>query len=104
MGLHLVSVLANLRARRRDWQARESIVSRSAICDASGVSESTWLGTKEILRLVTSEQIQRVIAFKFDLFAYDEICVALLDEQREVLVLLTEESESFPGFIADLPL
>jgi hypothetical protein len=51
----------------------------------------------------TWDQVESVIAFKTDLYSYDEIWIAILGDAREVLACVPESSGSFSGFIRDLP-
>lgn len=62
-----------------------------------------WYGDEEVHRRVAWDQIEKVIAFKLDLFTFDEIWVAVLNDQGEVLACLPETSGSFYSFIKSLP-
>ena len=101
--MNRVGIVAKFRCWWRERTSRKRVLARSAFCDESGVSEFDWLGDEEVHHRVAWEQIETVIAFKVDVFAYDEICVALLDDRGEVLASISEASGSFSAFINGLP-
>src|SRR5215472_16236473 len=91
----------------RNWWRRKTsykpVVAQSAFCDEGGVSQFDWLGDEEVHHRVPWDQIETVIAFKVDLYVYDEIKIVLLDQRREVLAAVGEDSGSFGAFICDIP-
>jgi hypothetical protein len=101
--MNKVNVLAKVRHWWRDRASRKPVLARSAFCDESGVSQFDWLGDAEVHHRVAWDHVERVIAFKVDLFAYDDICVVLLNDRGEVLASVSEASGSFGCFINALP-
>jgi hypothetical protein len=79
------------------------VLARSAFCDEGRVSQFDWLGDEQVHHRIAWEQVEQVIAFKVDLFAYAGICGALLNDRGEVLASVSEASDSFGAFISGLP-
>ncbi len=98
-----MNVFTHLRNWWKKPASEKRVVARSAFCDAGGVSQFDWLGDEEVQHRVAWDQIETVIAFKVDLYAYDQVEVVLVNERREVLVSVGEDSGSFGAFISDLP-
>jgi hypothetical protein len=101
--MNIVSVVAKFQCWWRNRASPKRVLARSAFCDEGGVSQFDWLGDEEVHHRIAWEQVETVIAFKMDLFAYDDICVALLNDRGEVLASVSEASGSFGAFIKGLP-
>ena len=82
--MNRVGIVAKFRCWWRERTPRKRVLARSAFCDEGGVSQFDWLGNEEVHHRVAWEQVERVIAFKVDLFAYDDIWIALLNDRGEV--------------------
>jgi hypothetical protein len=89
-----------------DWWRNRAYSNRgvapSAFCDEHGVSFVDGLSNQEVRHRFMWDEITTVVAFKLDLYSYDEVCVALLNERGEVLGSVSEAGDSFSAFIHDL--
>jgi hypothetical protein len=98
-----MNVFTNLLNYSRRRTSKKRVIARSAFCDEHGVSQFDWLGDEDVHHRVPWDQIETVIAFKADLFAYDEVEIVLLNERGDVLASVGEDSGSFFTFINALP-
>jgi hypothetical protein len=101
--MNKVDVFAKFRHWWSDSASDKRVLARSAFCDEGGVSQFDWLGDEEVHHRIAWDQVETVIAFKVDLYAYDEIWIALLNDRGEVLASVSEASGSFFTFINALP-
>lgn len=98
-----MSAFTKLLKRGRSQASRKRVVSRSAFCDEGGVSQFEWLGDEEVHHRVLWDQIETVIAYQVDRYAFWDVAVVLLDGRGEVLASVSEDSGSFGRFITLMP-
>ena len=79
------------------------MVARSAFCDEGGVSVFECLGDEEVHHRFRWDQIETVIAYQVDRYAYWDVAVVLLDNHGEELASVSEDCGSFGRFVTLMP-
>lgn len=78
-------------------------MSRSVVCDASGVSQIERAGGKEAVVRLEWEEITAVHAYKNDCFTVDLIRVAVSDQSGRMCIDVSEEDAGYRELIDALP-
>ena len=82
---------------------RRIVVTRSVVCDASGVSQIERAGDKEVTVRLGWEEITAVHAYKNDCYTVDLIRVAVSDKSGRMSIDASEEDAGYRELIGALP-
>lgn len=99
----LAAVLASLRAWKERFVGRK-LLSSIISCSDAGIHQCLrFEDGEELQKALVWDEIEEVYAYKRDVFAYDLICIAIVDKTNHIAMEVTEDDKGYRDFIDCLP-